>query len=85
MRPYVFTDEGQWALFAYRDAALALLAKAGAFTLGALLDTVTMHISDNFKQLAVIDRRVEHHSRHRSPRGHPGGHLRQRTQNVVMR
>lgn len=56
----LFTDQGQRSFIACRDAVLQLVAKSGAVrALEALTLMAPRGISDNWDQLAVLDRMVE--------------------------
>lgn len=56
-RPWLFTEEGSICLIQARDAALKLLAEAGAFRSLAPLRKV--NYGDTWKGLAILDRMVE--------------------------
>lgn len=56
-KPWLFTDEGQRAVFAANENARKLLDSAGAFLGMRALNGVS--IGDTWKMMAVLDRLVE--------------------------
>lgn len=56
-KPWLFTDDGQRALFAMLDHARALGLKSGAVSGFALMRGA--RVGDTFKALALVDRLVE--------------------------
>lgn len=56
-RPWLFTEDGQVALFQTLERARSLLSVAGAFNGMKALERVS--VGDTFKMMALLDRLVE--------------------------
>lgn len=58
-KPWLFSDEGQRALIAYRDSAFRLIDVAGAVRFDKIVEGSRVHVADSWRQIAIVDRLVE--------------------------